>query len=316
LFASLALGAALLCPTGAAAALLNETQIYETAVTDISCPTTHLCAVTAGVHGEPHPGQEVTFDPLAARSPVPTPLEAGVDLFAIACPSSGQCTVGNERGQELTFNPPSPGSPKPVNLETGLTHSVACPSEALCVATGYPGVPAAAFDPAKPEAATHFTLGSDGQDLYELACPAVTECVGVSRKGNAVTFDPRAPGAPVPFALDPNVELHRPSCPSVSRCNALAAGEEITFNPRAPSRPVPVAVGGGQTLRSVSCPSAEPCRRARVKVVRSRSTRRRRALRHRSTSTWATRWKAVRAAGCSPVPRPANALPSMKGAAL
>ena len=248
-----------LFPAGASAAVLSEAQIYpRTSVRGIACPSASQCTVTAGVLGEPNPGQEVTFDPLSPGSPVPVTLDAGEDLFGIACPSESQCTVGDAGVQELTFNPAAPVTPNPVRIETSITYSVACPSESQCTATGYPGTPTSTFDPQEPEGASHFSLGNEGQAVYSLACPSMTECVGVSDKGNEVTFNPVDPGTPAPKDLNAAGSLREVSCPSESQCSAIASTEEITFNPRSPEDASRADVGDYE-LESIACPSTEQC---------------------------------------------------------
>ena len=256
----LVLGILLACPAGATAALLSAAQIYSGGVYDISCPSTTQCTVTAGALGEPNPVQEVTFDPLSPGPPSPVTIQAGNDLFSLACPSVSQCTAGDIGGQELTFDPSSPGAPTPVTIETGLTYSMACPAENQCTATGYSGVPATTFSPKEPKAATHFTLGTEGEAVFTLACPSVSECAGVSSKGTEVTFDPQSPGVSVPTAsLAPGAELHSIACPSVNQCTTLAHGAAMTFDPNPPGTPSTIAVGGWGELRSIACPSSEQC---------------------------------------------------------
>jgi hypothetical protein len=251
----------LLCPASAAAVLLSEAQIYEGSVSQISCPSTSQCTASAGVRGFSTPGdagQEVTFDPLAPSAPAPVTLDAGVDLFSIACPAVSQCTIGDESG-ELTFNPSAPGTPTSVELETGLTYSIACPEEDQCTATGYPGARAATFDPKEPEHVTNIWLGGGGQDVFNLACPSVSECVGVSNKGNEVAFNPQIPGTHAPVSLDAGVALGLVSCPSVSQCTTVGNEYEITFNPSSPDGSMSINVGGKYALDSIACPSLEQC---------------------------------------------------------
>jgi hypothetical protein len=255
----LAIGGAFLGVHDAKAALLSQTQIYPYAVYDIACPSRSQCTVTAGTFGEPHPGQEVTFNPLAPGTPTPVTIDASQDLFSIACPSVTQCTAGDVSSEELTFNPESPTTLIRADIETGIAYSVACPAEDLCTATGYPGAKATTFDPMEPEGATHFELGQEEQDTFTLACPSVTECIGVSAFGDEVLFYPKATGMQLPVAIDPGVALASLSCPSVSQCTTLASGEELTFNPNSPGIVAPVDLGGRYALESISCPSTEQC---------------------------------------------------------
>jgi hypothetical protein len=243
----------------AKATLLSQTQIYPYAVHDIACPSTSQCTVTAGTFGQPHPGQEVTFNPLAPGTAIPVTIDASQDLFSISCPSVTQCTTGDVSSEELTFNPESPTTLTRADIKTGIAYSVACPAEDLCTATGYPGAKATTFNPMEPGGATPFELGQEEQDTFTLACPSVTECVGVSTSGDDVLFYPKATGMQLPVAIDPGVALGPLSCPSMSQCTTLASGEELTFNPNWPDTVAPADLGGRYALESISCPAIEQC---------------------------------------------------------
>ena len=58
--------------------------------------------------------------------------------FAVACPSTTQCTGVDDRGQWWTFNPTSPQA-DPSTISDGALSAVACPTTTQCTATGPDG---------------------------------------------------------------------------------------------------------------------------------------------------------------------------------
>jgi hypothetical protein len=254
---SVALG---LVASPAANAVLTQGQIYETGVVQLACPSVDQCTATAGIMGEHHPGQVVTFDPLSPGGAAAQTLAAGEDLFDLSCPSTSQCTTGNLKGEELTFDPSNPGTPEPVGLESGIIESVSCPSTTQCT-TGDDSSKEATFDPTAPGKPKAVTVGGGSPNGLRLACVSPTQCTAASWKGEVTTFNPQAPGAMTPVVLDPEAHFLQPSCPTSEQCTTLLAesGQELTFNPLAAGDPSPVDVGGGHRLTDLACPSATQC---------------------------------------------------------
>jgi hypothetical protein len=97
--------------------------------------------------------------------------------------------------------------------------------------------------------------------VHFLACPSVMECVGVSRRGDAVTFDPRVPQHQRVADIATGGGLTSLACPTVRQCTAVGSGgDAVTFDPR-PRTPVKAVVidpaGGG--LMSIACPATRFC---------------------------------------------------------
>jgi hypothetical protein len=243
----------------AADAVITQGKVYETGVVALACPTVQQCTATAGIKGEPHPGQVVTFDPLSPGAPAVQTLDAGEDLFALSCPSTSQCTTGDIGGRELTFDPSNPGTPEPVGLESGIIESVSCPSVTQCT-TGDSGGNATTFDPTAPGKPKAIAVDAGIENLLHLDCVSLTQCTAASRSGRVTTFDPQAPGTTAPFDIDPGTELGRVSCPTSEQCTTLnAEGVEITFDPLAPEHATSSAVGGGRHLIDLACPAITQC---------------------------------------------------------
>jgi hypothetical protein len=103
---------------------------------------------------------------------------------------------------------------------------------------------------------------ADGIALTSVACPSVTECVGLDAYQRVTTFDPAAPGSPTAVAVDPNGStggFSALACASVSECVVVDQfGREVTFDPRSPAGASSAVIGGGQ-LWDVACPAVTQC---------------------------------------------------------
>jgi hypothetical protein len=66
----------------------------------------------------------VTFNPTSPGTPAPATIDSS-DLYAVACPSAGQCTAVDGFGHEVTFDPTAPGAPVPVLVDPGITGATA-----------------------------------------------------------------------------------------------------------------------------------------------------------------------------------------------
>jgi hypothetical protein len=162
-------------------------------------------------------------------------------FLRVACPSAAQCTAVDEQGGEVTFNPFAPEGAAPTTIDSspGL-HGVQC---------FYPPYPPGSI----PLCNTVELVGP-----ARFACPSVSQCTAVDGSGREVTFNPTAPGDPVPIKLESSV-LGGVACPSVSQCTAVDdGGQQVTFNPTAPGDPSPIKVFGNG-LSAVACPSVSQC---------------------------------------------------------
>jgi hypothetical protein len=96
--------------------------------------------------------------------------------------------------------------------------------------------------------------------LTSVACPAASQCTAVTVKGEEITFDPAAPGAPAIAQIDPGAYVTAVACPSVSQCTAVdRGGQEVTFDPTASGSPTPAGIDPREFIESLACPSASLC---------------------------------------------------------
>ena len=249
----------------------------------VACPSTSQCTAID------NRSSEVTFDPTAPGMPAPSTIDTGLDssgapfgLVGLACPSTSQCTAIDNGGREITFDPTAPGNPTPNSIDTagplnGLVNQLvglACPSTNQCTAVDSGGREIT-FDPTAPRTPTAVAI--DGNNVTGgLACPSTTQCTAIGQAsvastgipsfaGGEATFDPLAPGAPVPMAIATSGSLGALACPSVTQCTAIDnngtdAGEEITFDPAAPETPTPVlisAIGTGASMGKAKVSATE-----------------------------------------------------------
>ncbi|HUN78402.1 MAG TPA: hypothetical protein VMU32_05745 [Solirubrobacteraceae bacterium] len=119
-----------------------------------------------------------------------------------------------------------------------------------------------------PSAAASAVLSEaqiDSEIIYQLACPAATQCTvtagtfGEPKPGQEVTFNPTLPGTPSPVTIDGSQDLFSIACPTLSQCTVGdVSGQELTFDPTSPGESAPVNVETGLTY-SVACPSESQC---------------------------------------------------------
>jgi len=78
-----------------------------------------------------------------------------------------------------------------------------------------------------------------------------------------VTFDPSAPGTPVPATIAAGSPLRGVACPSVSQCTAVGDdvdGMQVTFNPSVPGTASATIIAAGRNQPvAVACPSVSQC---------------------------------------------------------
>ncbi|MCW3067677.1 MAG: hypothetical protein JWL67_302 [Solirubrobacterales bacterium] len=108
------------------------------------------------------------------------------------------------------------------------------------------------------------TGGVNTGQLFGVACPSIHQCTAIGEAA-AITFDPRAPGVPVPVAIAPSPRIAPPfltgiACPSVTRCIAVGwGGTEVTFNPRNPGTLTATQIAPGLFTGALSCPLRSQC---------------------------------------------------------
>jgi hypothetical protein len=140
----------------------------------IACPAASECVALDAI------GNEITFDPASPGTPalvkIDGPKCGGLPsvsprmscvLMSIACPSTTQCTAGNQGGQVLTFNPLAPRRHTTATIDN--SHSI---RGIACVST------------------TQCTTVDGGQQ----ACTR-SNCTVGNQTGRVVTFNPLQPTA-------------------------------------------------------------------------------------------------------------------------
>ena len=266
-----------------------------TGLAALACPSATQCTALTG-------SAEITFNPQALATPAsasrPVPIGTSA-ATALTCPSIGLCVAVSRDTQEVSFDPTSPGTPPPVSLMTYAGSQrlgsyelvdVACSSTTQCTTlTDY--ATEITFDPAQPTPAVSGPVdpviqqaaASDSTNLVYpagLACQSASQCVMLDTQGNAVSFDPSAPGSTAAVSVfgsatatgeaceTPTCGIGETasalSCPTASECVATAgSGETVTFAPAAPAPGTGVNVfgskgtGGGAMLACV--PAGRGC---------------------------------------------------------
>jgi len=296
LSATLAGAVAGLVASGAAASPLRATRVAPRTMLAISCPSPTQCTAVGDS------GLAVTFNPRAPGRRRASTIDAFHSLFGIACVSATQCTASANPGRVLTFDPATParrtsrlvlpgtddstvtcatrrrcvaiaGSREVTfdplaprhriysDLPSGNVSRVACPSPTQCTAVDYNGSEVT-FDPRFPRSPRP-PVELDPYDLSSLSCPSAHQCTAIGgTSGNAITFDPHAPGAAITAAADPSTDvgLDDVSCSSRRQCTLIDGdGREVTFDPLSPGHPTPRHIPILADVMAIACPSSGRC---------------------------------------------------------
>lgn len=128
---------------------------------------------------------------------------------------------------------------------------------------------AAAKEPHAGSASGPVSSTLANEQLTTVACPSVAQCTALDVNGNALTFNPSAPGQPVRVPIAPGTELQSIACPSVSQCTVLAGADEETFDPEGSAPATVHAVQGdysvtgnpadGAAPTAIACPAVSQC---------------------------------------------------------
>jgi hypothetical protein len=253
----------------------------------LACPARRQCTAVNTTSGA-----AITFDPLRPGHV----SRFGVYDHGIAqmtCASTDECIAVDEGGNEVTFNPLSHARPHPVHLVQGELAGVACVSARLCVTgegtngRGYRSGSIldqeVSFDPMNASAATptSFLATSVADSFDGVACPTVTECLGVSL-GFVEQISATITGYEGAFAFNPAAPATQPlsdffstgpagnnvvtsgqialSCPSASQCTSIdGAGHALTFDPANLSHAEVELVAPEGNLIALACASVHQC---------------------------------------------------------
>lgn len=200
-------------------------------------------------------GDELTFDPSSPGTPTAVPL--GGQFYAVACPSTSQCTAVGGSGDEVTFNPASPGTPTPVTIDSGSNlGSLSCPVTSQCTALADHTL--VTFDPASPGSPTTATIDPSG-DLWGFACPSDSQCTATDVQGQELTFDPTSPAGATPIQIAGANSLSSIACSSISHCTAVDTTGHAFIGTAGPVETLSVAKSGTGFGTVTSSPRGIDC---------------------------------------------------------
>jgi hypothetical protein len=260
----------------------NQTQALIDTVGDwpkgsnagkIACPSTLSCVVVVAVASG---GGEMTFDPLAPRTPRPATVDDGAPNIAVTCPGAREC-VGLSQvtglylpgtiGASARFDPASRVSAPVRFLSVGDPAGFSCPTVSQCtlVTRRSPGFSLrccqeATFDPRR-DSFVDFGAGRtiDGSNLTGVSCPTATQCTAIDARGGEATFNPRRPGHTRRSKIATG-SLTSIECVSGSECVAVGrAGQAVTFDPLIPNAETASRIDGHTALVGISCPASDQC---------------------------------------------------------
>jgi hypothetical protein len=223
---------------------------------EVACPEAFQCITVDSF------GKAFSFNPAEPAGASSFTLSA-LPLFAIACASNSQCTIGTAVGQVITIDPASKDEVTVTAVEVDNVgeddlEAIQCPAFNQCTAADDSGHEVT-FDPQKPKLATAVaTAGENG--VRGLSCPSVTQCTINREAVEEVTFNPQSPGTPMPASIDSGQFMSGVACPSALQCTAVDdVGQEVTFDPASPGAPTPSAIVKETFLAAVACPTTSQC---------------------------------------------------------
>jgi hypothetical protein len=166
----------------------------------VSCPSSSFCAAIEVAGGKVFTS---TSPAGVASTWTPTELEGATYLNAISCASATLCVTGGQSNQYATKEPTG-GASKWTKETIGSTFEsitdVSCPSESLCVDSGYFGELLTSASPTEGASAwsgTHVDFYE--RDLDSVSCPTTSFCVAVDLyAGDVITGSALGPANTVP----------------------------------------------------------------------------------------------------------------------
>jgi hypothetical protein len=187
------------CPTTSFCAIVDESShvITSTAPTSgvwhvseplpsnqsllsVSCPSSSFCAAIEVADGKVFTS---TSPAGAASTWTPTELEGASYLDSISCASATLCVTGGQSNEYAT-NEPTGGASKWTKEAIGWITDASCPSESLCVDSGYFGEIFTSASPTEGVSAwssTHVDFYERG--MQSVSCPTTSFCAAVDGYG-------------------------------------------------------------------------------------------------------------------------------------
>jgi hypothetical protein len=253
--------------------------------TGVSCPSATLCVLFDDLTGD----IRTSSTPTVLGAWTSATIDGVNELTAVSCAGATFCVAGGSGGRMLTTVTPVTGPWTSATISLSPT-TIACPSPALCVATGDSGDKA--FDMASSTAPAtgvwsyaETGVNEPGPSHHGLmSCPSVTFCIAPAYQvesdadleetvlntstnpagGTAAWttsdegIDGGINGGPGPGEGD----VAQISCASVTFCAAVDDGGRVitsTTNPADPSTWSKRSVDGKHALTGISCPATSLC---------------------------------------------------------
>ena len=155
---------------------------HGTQTSQLSCPTTSLCAF-----GDAS-GDVVAFNPVTRAKPV-TWKASTAAITAVSCPRATECVAVDADGAESVYSPAKPTASVASGVVSSGVARMDCPTTTECVVVGTSG--AETFNPlAPPQGSAVSYLLDDKTALIGLSCPSSSDCTALDVKGNTLTFNP------------------------------------------------------------------------------------------------------------------------------
>jgi hypothetical protein len=150
----------------------------------VSCPSSSFCATTEVAGGK-------VFTSTSPAGPAstwtPTELEGATYLDAISCASATLCVTGGN-SDEYATDEPTGGASKWTKEAMGWITDESCPSESLCVDSGFFGEIFTSASPTEGVSAwagTHIDFYERGMD--SVSCPTASFCAATDGYGDVIT---------------------------------------------------------------------------------------------------------------------------------
>jgi hypothetical protein len=163
---------------------VSEPLAGDSGLLSVSCPSSSFCAATEVEGGKVF----MSTSPAGAASTwTSTELEGATYLNAIACASATLCVTGGNSNEYATKEPTG-GASKWTKAAIGWITDESCPSESLCVDSGFFGELFTSASPTEGVGAwsgTHVDFYERGMD--SVSCPTTSFCAATDGNGDVIT---------------------------------------------------------------------------------------------------------------------------------
>lgn len=245
---------------------------------EIACSSASECTAVAST---PPGSHEMTFNPMAPRTPAGVPIDTGAPAVGVSCPTAGECVTLAQFtnpylpypfGTSVSIDPRSPSSGGDRWTFGGPPTGLSCPASTQCtmvIGRGRDcfgscqfraGGLEETFNPRRRQPPRFVRARSiDGRSLTGISCPSLTECVAIDTVGRAIIFNPRRSSRRADRQLS-STALTAVDCVSTTECVTTdRGGQEISINPMAKPGPTAVRIDARRIITGLTCPSAHQC---------------------------------------------------------